>query len=69
MTTNIFLGWPEKLFLALLTIAFFVAGFFASLLALAAGSALVVLSTLRLWWRQRKQRKRLLTAEYRVLDD
>ncbi len=56
-----------KLIFGLLTIILFAAGFFASLLVLAASGALLTMTAVRLRWRQRQQRTDIIEAAYRVI--
>jgi len=48
------MGWASKIAVGLITVFFFVAGIFASILALAHGSAMGLLIMAKLWWARRR---------------
>jgi len=64
-TPNI--GIADKLIIGLMTVVLFVAGFFASLLALAIGGSMVLFVLGRAWWLKRRAEKSCIEGEYQVV--
>lgn len=61
------IGIADKLVIGLITVVLFVAGLFASLLALAIGGAMVLFILAKVWWIRRRTEKTCLDAEYHVV--
>lgn len=61
------IGIADKLVIGLITAVLFVAGLFASLLALAIGGAMVLVILAKVWWNRRRAEKTYLDAEYHVI--
>lgn len=66
-TRTLLFDWPDKLLIGVMTVLLFVAGFFASLLALAVGCAMALTVGVKLWWIKRQHSKAIIDAEYQVL--
>lgn len=61
------IGIADKLVIGLTTIMLFVAGFFASLLALAIGGSMALFILGKAWWLKRRHEKTFIEGEYRVV--
>ncbi len=61
------IGIPDKLIIGLMAITLFVAGFFASLLALAIGGSMVLFVLGKARWLKRHNEKTFIEGEYRVI--
>jgi len=61
------IGIVNKLIIGSMTFVLFVAGLFASLLALAIGGAMVLVILAKVWWNRRRAEKTYLDAEYHVI--
>lgn len=63
------IGIPDKLVIALMTVVLFVAGLFASLLALASGGAIALFVLGKAWWLNRRAKAQCIEGEYQVLPE
>ncbi len=63
------IGIADKLVIGLMTVVLFVAGFFASLLALAIGGAMALFVLGKAWWSNRRAQAQCIEGEYQVLHE
>lgn len=63
------IGIADKLVIGLMTVMLFVAGFFASLLALAVGGAVALFVLGKAWWLKRRAERRYIQGEYQVIQE
>lgn len=61
------LGVMDKVTIATMTIVLFIAGFFATLLALAVGGSLALFALGKAWWLNRRTDKHCIEGEYEVM--
>ena len=57
----------DKLVIGMMTIMLLVAGFFASLLALAIGGSVALFVVGKAWWLKRRHEKTVIEGEYQVI--
>lgn len=60
-------GIGDKIIIGLMSIVLFVAGFFASLLALAIAGAMALFVLGKIWWMRRRSEKSFIEGKYRVV--
>lgn len=63
------IGIADKLVIGSMTVVLFVAGFFASLLALAVGGAVALFVLGKAWWLKRRAEGRYIQGEYQVIQE